>query len=136
VSHLGKNLEFKQRLASRWPELKERVLDDLEARFCPALRENLRFSRTFTPVHFERDLRNDAGSAFAFEPRLLQTAAFRPANASTEVEGLSFVGAGTQPGAGIPGVILSARMTVHAILDRHRIPSQHRSLQDWVTEMR
>lgn len=135
VTHLGRHLELKERLAPRWADLKEKVLDDIEARFCPALREHTRFTRTFTPAHFEREFRSDAGSAFSFEPRLLQTAAFRPGNASTEVDGLYFVGAGTQPGAGIPGVILSARMTVNLILTGQNTANRHRSLQDWVDEM-
>jgi phytoene desaturase len=134
VTHLGRNLEYQQRLAPRWPKLKEAVLDDLEARFCPGLREHTRFIRTFTPAHFERELRGEAGTAFSFEPRLMQTAAFRPANRNPEVEGLSFVGSGTQPGAGIPGVILSTRMTVKPLLARHGVSNKHRSLQDWVDE--
>jgi phytoene dehydrogenase-like protein len=118
----------------RWKHLREQVLSDLETRFLPGLREKRRFTKAFTPVHFEHELRGEAGSAFSFEPRLFQTAAFRPGNANSEVDGLYFVGAGTQPGAGIPGVILSTRMTVDAIYKRAGVDNRHRSLMDWVAE--
>jgi phytoene desaturase len=50
------------------------------------------------------------GAAFALEPQLFQSAWFRPHNVSEEVKGLYLVGAGTHPGAGVPGVISSAKV--------------------------
>ena len=66
-----------------------------------------------TPLDFEGDLDAYAGSAFQFEPILTQSAWFRPHNASEDVAGLYFAGAGTHPGAGLPGVLSSAK-----VLDR------------------
>ena len=66
---------------------------------------------TFTPLDFASELRSHLGAAFSIEPTLLQSAYFRPHNRSSQIDGLSFVGAGTHPGAGIPGVLLSAAIT-------------------------
>ena len=63
-----------------------------------------------TPLDFEADLDAYAGSAFQFEPILTQSAWFRPHNKSEDVRGLYFVGAGTHPGAGLPGVLSSAKL--------------------------
>ena len=65
----------------------------------------------FTPLDFATELRSHLGAAFSIEPTLLQSAYFRPHNGSSEIAGLYFVGAGTHPGAGIPGVLLSANIT-------------------------
>ena len=64
------------------------------------------------------------GSAFSCAPRLTQSAWFRPHNRSEEVEGLYLVGAGTHPGAGVPGVILSAETTYRCIAEDHGLPRQ------------
>ncbi|HLG61878.1 MAG TPA: phytoene desaturase family protein [Ktedonosporobacter sp.] len=66
---------------------------------------------TFTPPDFATELRSYLGAAFSIEPTLLQSAYFRPHNRSGQIGGLYFVGAGTHPGAGIPGVLLSASIT-------------------------
>jgi phytoene desaturase len=63
-----------------------------------------------TPEHFRDDLLSERGAAFGLEPVLTQSAYFRPHNASEEVAGLFLVGAGTHPGAGVPGVLSSARV--------------------------
>ena len=75
-----------------------------------AARQHLVTLRTFTPRDFETDLDAFMGSAFQFEPTLTQSAWFRPHNKSEDVGGLFFVGAGTHPGAGLPGVISSAKV--------------------------
>jgi phytoene desaturase len=67
----------------------------------------------FTPRDFEQTLRSPEGAAFGPEPLLSQSAYFRYHNRSSDVDGLYFVGAGTHPGAGVPGVLNSAR-----VLDR------------------
>jgi phytoene desaturase len=90
-----------------------RVLETLEARVLPGLRARIVTRRTLTPLEFERDLRSADGAAFGPEPLLTQSAWFRYHNRSEDVEGLYFVGAGTHPGGGVPGVLNSAR-----VLDR------------------
>ena len=76
----------------------------------PDLRKHLVTKRIFTPKDFETDLDAYLGSAFQFEPILTQSAWFRPHNKSEDVGNLYFVGAGTHPGAGLPGVISSAKV--------------------------
>jgi phytoene desaturase len=66
-----------------------------------------------TPQQFQDDLLAFRGAAFSFEPILTQSAYFRPHNRSEDIKGLYLVGAGTHPGAGVPGVLSSAR-----VLDR------------------
>lgn len=95
---------------------RERLIEDLEVRFMPGFSSSIEVEHSFTPMSFESNLMSYGGNAFGLEPRLFQSAAFRPENRSQEVEGLYFVGAGTQPGAGLPGVLLSARMTSSDLL--------------------
>jgi phytoene desaturase len=66
-------------------------------------------SKVVTPLYFQRELNSLKGAAFGLEPILLQSAWFRPHNRSEDVKDLYFVGAGTHPGAGIPGVLSSAK---------------------------
>ncbi len=82
----------------------------LEATLLPGLGSAIVTSRVLTPQDFRDRLLALTGAAFAMEPRLLQSAWFRPHNRSEEVEGLYLVGGGTHPGAGLPGVISSARV--------------------------
>lgn len=103
-----------------WESIKEeyadRILASLEKdHLVPDLRKHLRSRLIFTPKDFETELDAYAGSAFQFEPTLTQSAWFRPHNKSEDVENLFFVGAGTHPGAGLPGVISSARVLDHFI---------------------
>jgi len=95
--------------------LTARVLAFLEEWGLEGLRANMDVLRTFTPLDFARELNAYQGNAFGIEPRLLQTAYFRPHNRSEDVRGLYFVGAGTHPGAGVPGVLLSAEATESCI---------------------
>lgn len=90
-----------------------RILESLEARLLPGLRDSIVTSRMLTPDDFEHTLGSPDGAAFGPEPVLTQSAWFRHHNASDDVGGLYFVGAGTHPGAGVPGVLNSAK-----ILDR------------------
>jgi phytoene desaturase len=98
-----------------WAREKERyadaILESLEQpHLCPDLRRHIVTRRIFTPLDFETDLDAYAGSAFQFEPILTQSAWFRPHNVSEDVHGLYLVGAGTHPGAGVPGVLSSAKL--------------------------
>jgi len=82
----------------------------LERTVLPGLRDEVITSRIFTPLDFKDELLSLFGSAFSFEPVLTQSAYFRPHNASEDVDRLYIVGAGTHPGAGMPGVLSSARV--------------------------
>ncbi len=78
--------------------------------FLPDLGAHLSASEVLTPADFETRYLSPNGSGFSIEPRILQSAYFRPHNVSEEAEGLYLVGAGTHPGAGLPGVISSAEV--------------------------
>ncbi|CAN5587059.1 phytoene desaturase [soil metagenome] len=86
------------------------IQEYLEATVMPGLGENLTASVTLNPQGFLDDYLSIKGAAFSFEPVLTQSAYFRPHNASEDVEGLFLVGGGTHPGAGMPGVLSSARV--------------------------
>jgi phytoene desaturase len=82
----------------------------LSATVLPGLEESIAVSEVMTPQGFQDDLLSFKGAAFAMEPVLRQSAYFRPHNKSEDIEGLYLVGAGTHPGAGVPGVLSSARV--------------------------
>jgi len=120
VPHLGKaSIDWE----AEGPRYRDRILDYLEQRYIPNLRQDLVTSRIFTPADFAEVLNGHLGSAFSLEPVLTQSAYFRVHNRDPHIGGLYFVGAGTHPGAGVPGVIASARATAGLILadvGRHR----------------
>ncbi|MHA7873107.1 MAG: phytoene desaturase family protein, partial [Hyphococcus sp.] len=89
---------------------RKQVQARLEETLLPGLGEAIVTSRMLTPFDFRDRLLSYNGAAFAMEPKLLQSAWFRPHNKSEEVDGLYLVGAGTHPGAGLPGVISSAKV--------------------------
>ncbi len=89
---------------------RDRIAQHLGATILPNLDRHLVSSRLMTPLRFEQDLLSFKGSAFSFEPTLAQSAYFRPHNRSEDIDGLYLVGAGTHPGAGVPGVLSSARV--------------------------
>jgi phytoene desaturase len=99
------------------PLLRDRILDYLERRYIPHLRRDLVTCRIFTPFDFRDELNAHVGSAFSLEPVLWQSAYFRTHNKDAQIDGLYFVGAGTHPGAGIPGVVGSAKATAGIVLD-------------------
>jgi phytoene desaturase len=86
------------------------ISDFLGRTVLPGLEENVVTSRIVTPQDFHTRLRSVLGAAFGFEPVFTQSAWFRPHNRSEEVDRLYLVGAGTHPGAGLPGVLSSARV--------------------------
>ena len=98
------------------PKYRDRILDALEKHTLPGLRENLVTSRIFTPSDFATELNSHLGSAFSLEPLLTQSAFFRVHNRDDQIHNLYFVGAGTHPGAGIPGVVGSAKATAGLML--------------------
>jgi phytoene desaturase len=87
-----------------------RIVESLERRLLPGLGGSIETSFHMTPLDFERTLRSVDGAAFGPEPLLTQSAWFRYHNRSPDVAGLYFVGAGTHPGGGIPGVLCSAKV--------------------------
>jgi phytoene desaturase len=98
------------------PIYRDRILDYLESRCIPGLREDLVTVRTFTPHDFRDELNAHLGSAFSLEPILTQSAWFRPHNRDDVIPNLYVVGAGTHPGAGVPGVVGSAKATAGLML--------------------
>ncbi|RED12902.1 phytoene desaturase [Pontivivens insulae] len=89
---------------------RQKVQAVLEEQLLPGLGDHLTAQHILTPADFETRYLSPFGSAFSIEPRILQSAWFRPHNISEEIEGLYLVGAGTHPGAGLPGVIASAEV--------------------------
>jgi phytoene desaturase len=102
-----------------WDQVKEeyadRILATLEKSLIPDLRKHIVSKLLFTPNDFETRLDAHVGSAFQFEPVLTQSAWFRPHNVSEDVRGLYLCGAGTHPGAGVPGVLSSAKLVDRVI---------------------
>ena len=100
----------------------KRVLDFLENDFgMKDLQENIDFLEVFTPMDFLSERNNYLGSAWGVQPTLFQSANFRPHNRSEDVENLYLVGASTHPGAGVPGVLLTAETTEKLIVKDHPI---------------
>ncbi len=97
------------------PSYAERILTALE-RTMPNLRRHVVVQRYLTPQGFQRDLAAYQGSAFSLAPELSQSAWFRPHNRDPRIPGLYLAGAGTHPGAGVPGVVNSARATTTLLL--------------------
>ncbi len=89
---------------------RDAIMRFLEERYLPDLEANLVVEHTIDPLHFQDTLNSFQGSAFGIEPILTQSAWFRPHNRSEEFANLYFVGAGTHPGAGLPGVLSSAKI--------------------------
>jgi len=98
------------------PLYRDRIFEYLEKRYMPGLRSQLVTSRIFTPLDFRDQLNAHHGSAFSLEPILTQSAWFRPHNRDAELANVYLVGAGTHPGAGVPGVIGSAKATAGLML--------------------
>jgi phytoene desaturase len=114
VPHLGRApLDW----GKEGPRYGERILDILEERMMPGLRERVEIVFHYTPHDFETDLDSHLGSAFSLEPILTQSAWFRVHNRDDVIPNLYFVGAGTHPGAGIPGVVGSAKATAGLMIE-------------------
>ncbi len=104
-----------------WERQAEPYRRAIEARLnesvLPGLTGSIVTSKIFTPRDFQKNYLSTHGAGFGFAPRLLQSAWFRPHNKSEEVENLFLVGAGTHPGAGVPGVLSSARVLDEVVPD-------------------
>ncbi|WP_122435570.1 phytoene desaturase [Pseudomonas viridiflava] len=99
------------------PRYRDRIFEYLEKYYIPGLREDLVTCRIFTPNDFRDELNAHLGSAFSLEPVLQQSAWFRPHNRDANLANVYLVGAGTHPGAGVPGVIGSAKATAGLMLE-------------------
>jgi phytoene desaturase len=97
------------------PKYRDAIFRYLEERYMPNLRDHIVTQHTIDPLHFRDTLNSYLGSAFSVEPTLTQSAWFRPHNKSEDVEALYFVGAGTHPGAGLPGVMSSGKIAARMI---------------------
>jgi phytoene desaturase len=104
VPHLGGGVDWE---AAARP-YRDAIVRFLEERYLPDLSSNIIAEHYIDPRHFERELSSYRGAAFSFQPTLTQSAWFRPHNRSEDFDNLYFVGAGTHPGAGLPGVLSSA----------------------------
>lgn len=108
VPHLGKApIDW----SVEGPKYKEKIYAYLEKHYLPELRQHIVADHFITPQSFKDDLAAHHGSAFSLEPVLTQSAFFRTHNRDDEIANLYFAGAGTHPGAGIPGVVGSAKAT-------------------------
>ncbi|NIS38781.1 phytoene desaturase [Candidatus Saccharibacteria bacterium] len=110
-----------------WDEMAQpfanKVLQFLEEDFqLTGLQENIEVLELFTPNDFAQQRNNYLGSAWGVEPKFTQTASFRPHNRSEDIERLYLVGASTHPGAGVPGVLLTAEATEKVMLEDLGIP--------------
>jgi phytoene desaturase len=97
------------------PIYRDRIMNFLEENYLPGLSDSLVSEHYIDPLHFRDTLHSYKGSAFSVEPILTQSAWFRPHNKSEDVDGLYFVGAGTHPGAGLPGVLSSSKIAENLI---------------------
>src|SRR5210317_1439255 len=91
-------------------KIKNLVIDKMEAQLVPDLRSNIVEDFYLTPDYFEKELNTKYGSGFSIQPKFTQSAYFRFHNKSEIYNGLYFVGAGSHPGAGVPGVLSSAKV--------------------------
>ncbi|MDE2560605.1 MAG: phytoene desaturase [Sphingomonadales bacterium] len=114
VAHMGK-------LPLDWgevgPVLEKRILDEVGRRLIPGIHSRIVTKFHYAPSDFARDLSAHNGSAFSLEPLLTQSAFFRAHNRDDDIRNFYLVGAGTHPGAGIPGVVGSAKATASLMLE-------------------
>jgi phytoene desaturase len=106
VPHLQSGTDWQ----TRAEPYRQAIEQHLQATLLPGLKDEIVTSRMLTPQDFQDRLSSFRGAAFGMEPVLTQSAWFRPHNRSEELQGLYLVGAGTHPGAGLPGVLSSARV--------------------------
>jgi phytoene desaturase len=111
--HLGGSVDWEQ--AAR--PYRDRIVEFLEERYLPGLSRHIVAEHAIDPRHFAGALNSYRGAAFSFQPTLTQSAWFRPHNRSEDFDNLYFVGAGTHPGAGLPGVLSSAVIASELIGD-------------------
>ena len=111
VPHLGGSTDW----ASASASYRDAIMEYLERRYLPDLRRHIVTEHRVDPRYFHDTLNSHLGSAFSVEPILTQSAWFRPHNKSEDVPNLYLVGAGTHPGAGVPGVLSSGKIVADMI---------------------
>jgi len=105
VPHLDSGTDW----AARSESFRQAIAEVLDRTMMPGFQSHVTTSFVTTPQDFHDRLLSFKGAAFGLEPLLLQSAWFRPHNRSEDVDGLYMVGASTHPGAGVPGVLMSAK---------------------------
>jgi len=113
VPHLGADIDWRVEAKP----YRDAIMNFLEENYLPDLQENLVAEHWIDPLHFQDTLNSHLGAAFSIQPVLTQSAWFRPHNRSEDFDNLYFVGAGTHPGAGMPGVLASAKIVDDLIRD-------------------
>lgn len=121
VPHLGGEVDW----TTAAPKYRNAIMQFLEENYLPDLQANLVTEKYVDPTYFRDTLNSHLGSAFSFEPTLTQSAWFRPHNRSEDFDNLYFVGAGTHPGAGLPGVLSSAKIADALITEVARENAPH-----------
>jgi phytoene desaturase len=111
VPHLGGNIDW----ATAAKPYRDTIVAYLEKHYLPDLSQRIVTEKIIDPRYFRETLNSHAGSAFSVEPILTQSAWFRPHNRSEDVPNLYFAGAGTHPGAGLPGVLSSGKIVADMI---------------------
>ena len=111
VPHLGSGVDWTQAAKP----YRDAIIQFLEDNYLPDLQANIVAEHYIDPLHFKGTLNSYMGSAFSLEPVLTQSAWFRPHNRSEDFDNLYFVGAGTHPGAGLPGVLSSSAIVDNLI---------------------
>jgi phytoene desaturase len=111
VPHLQANVDWTVQARP----YRDAIMQFLEDNYLPDLQANIVAEHVIDPLHFQNTLNSYLGAAFSVEPTLLQSAWFRPHNRSEDFANLYLVGAGTHPGAGVPGVLASASIAAQLI---------------------
>ena len=111
VPHLGGDTDW----TTMARPYRDRIVRYLEERYLPGLSKHIVTEHFIDPLHFRDTLNSYLGSAFSVEPLLTQSAWFRPHNISEDIPNLYFAGAGTHPGAGVPGVLSSGKIVADLV---------------------
>lgn len=112
VPHLGADVDW----TTAAKPYRDAIMQFLEDNYLPDLQANIVSEHMIDPLHFRDTLNSHMGAAFSIEPVLTQSAWFRPHNRSEDIDNLYFVGAGTHPGAGLPGVLSSSKIAEDLIV--------------------
>ena len=111
VPHLAADIDW----TTQARPYRDAIMQFLEANYLPDLQANIVAEHFIDPLHFQNTLNSYLGSAFSVQPTLLQSAWFRPHNRSEDFDNLYFAGAGTHPGAGLPGTLASGKIVAELV---------------------
>lgn len=124
VPHLGSGTDW----TTMAKPYRDSIIQYLEERYMPDLSKHIVTEHSIDPFHFRDTLNSYQGSAFSVEPILTQSAWFRPHNISEDIPNLYFAGAGTHPGAGLPGVMSSGKIVADMIGDTATVKQKQTSI--------